>query len=472
MFRGVIIRLLVLVVAVAPIVVDVEPVARAAGHVPNESASGGSPGSRIAGRKLWQERYDGPRHKRDDAAAVAVSPDGSKVFVTGGSKGSNGYGYATLAYDASTGKVLWVSRFGEPGTASDLAVSPDGSRVFVTGSSAANGNYDFATVAYESSTGNELWVSRYDGSAHDSDYAAAVAVSPDGATVFVTGTGAEELHDEYTTFAYDASTGKTRWVTNYNWLDYSVAQAMSVSPNGSMVFVTGGTFDSRDDDFLTVAYRASTGKVLWSSTYDGPGHFEDYASALGVSPDGSTVFVAGHSDGSSSTDYATVAYRASTGKRRWVGRDDGPVGGSDYPSALGVSPDGSAVFVTGGYDGPGGDGYATVAYDTATKGEMWASRYDGPGGAASARALAVAPDGSSVFVTGAADGPNGYDYTTLAYDASTGEKLWLNRYDGPRHRDDFATGLGVAPDGSALFVTGASEGPNAEDYATVACRAA
>ena len=51
-------------------------------------------------------------------APAGVSPDGSKVFVTGYSVGSaSGYDYATVAYDASTGSELWVKRYDGPGTA-------------------------------------------------------------------------------------------------------------------------------------------------------------------------------------------------------------------------------------------------------------------------------------------------------------------------------------------------------------------
>jgi DNA-binding beta-propeller fold protein YncE len=146
----------------------------------------------------------------------------------------------------------------------------------------------------------------------------------------------------------------------------------------------------------------------------------DTADALGVSPDGSVVFVTGGSIPAAIGfyNYATVAYDAATGAELWVGRYTNS--GDDYAKALVVSPDGSTVFVTGTSSGSmSGRDYATVAYDTASGGQVWARRYNGPGDASDeAYALAVSPDGSAVFVTGASFGSSsGFDYATLAYSA-------------------------------------------------------
>jgi DNA-binding beta-propeller fold protein YncE len=96
------------------------------------------------------------------------------------------------AASAVPGTRLWASRYNGPGNGFDqpaaVAASSRGGRVFVTGyASGAGSGFDYATIAYSGATGARLWVKRYNGPANSDDYADAVAVSPDGRTVFVTG---------------------------------------------------------------------------------------------------------------------------------------------------------------------------------------------------------------------------------------------------------------------------------------------
>src|SRR5207302_8926010 len=130
---------------------------------------------------------------------------------------------------------------------------------------------------------------------------------------------------------------------------------------------------------------------------------------------------------------------------------NGPGNGFDAARAVGVSPDGSTVSVPGCSSGTGsGDDYATVASDASTGAQLWAKRYNGPGNSDDgATALGVTPDGSTVFVTGTSWGSGtNVDYATLAYDASTGAKLWVKRYNGPVNNADVAAAVGVSPHGS------------------------
>ena len=52
----------------------------------------------MPGTQLWVQRYNGPANGDDSARSVAVSADGAKVYVTGGSRrGASGDDHATIA---------------------------------------------------------------------------------------------------------------------------------------------------------------------------------------------------------------------------------------------------------------------------------------------------------------------------------------------------------------------------------------
>lgn len=423
---------------------------------------------------LWVARYDGPGHYVDGATALGLSPDGSTVFVTGASYGHTTNAYATVAYAVTTGTVLWGARYKETRNGNDaasaLAVSPDGSTVFVTGSSwgGTGKRNDYGTVAYDAASGARLWVARYDRSSDD--FATDLGISPDGSTVFVTGSSrGSGTDDDFATVAYDAGTGDQRWEAVYNGpADFEdPADALRVSPDGSTVFVAGSSWGSGTfSDYAIVAYDASAGTELWVARYNGPEYGHDYAYDLAVSPDGSSVFVTGQSYGPG-VDYATAAYDAATGAGRWVARYNGPGDSLDAAEDVEVSPDGSTVFVTGSSPSSGGvdaQDYATIAYDATTGAGKWIRRYNGAGnGNDVSRAMAVSPDGSKVFVTGESQGFGvGPDYATIGYETATGARVFVGRYAGGAY--NFGRAVRVSLDGAMVFVTGSSN----EDFATLA----
>ena len=454
-------------------------------------------GTRAApGAQLWVARYTGAASRRDFAGSMAVSPDGSKVFVTGGSDGgpTTGWDYATAAYSAATGGQLWVRRYNGPGGgvrardrvdgAGSVAVSPDGTKVFVTGASIGRtSGFDYATVAYSAATGKQLWVRRYNGPGNGPDVASSVAVGPGGNRLFVTGDSyGGTTSDDYATVAYSAATGRRLWVRRYNGHANGLddASTMEVSPGGTRLFVTGISADaggaSVADDYATVAYSAATGKQLWVSRYNGSPTRRrvNGASSVAVSPRGTRVFVTGYSFlPTTHNDYATVAYSAATGKRLWVRRYNGPANRHDFATSVAVSPGGTRVFVTGqSAAGTTGIDYATVAYSAAGR-QLWVSRYNGPANASEASSVAVNPAGSTVYVTGFSEGPSLVDYyATVAYRAATGGQRWVSRFAGPSNGNSSACCLAVSPGGSRVFVTGYSyDGTTTGiDYATVAYR--
>ena len=193
-------------------------------------------GPAVSGALLWASK------------SVAVSPAGGAVFVTGGD-------YATVAYDPVTGAKLWASHTATNSAGStSVAVSRDGGAVFVTGGLTVSGNEeDYRTIAYGAVTGAQLWASKYDGPGNFG-IAFAVAASPDGRAVFVTGESAGSGGFEYAKVAYDAVTGAQLWARRYGG-DSANARSLVVSPDGGTVYVTGLTYGGAGDTYATIAYK-------------------------------------------------------------------------------------------------------------------------------------------------------------------------------------------------------------------------
>jgi DNA-binding beta-propeller fold protein YncE len=453
------------------------------GLAPAATASAAALGSHSAGRgaardgaaavpggtKLWAARY-GVAGESLGGHSAAVSPDGSTVFVTGG---------PTVAYNAASGAMRWVTAGGTTVSGFAAVASPDGSEVFVAGTSAGpDGTTDYGTEAYDSATGAGLWAASYHGPGTGSDRALAVAVSPDGSEVFVTGQSSNGTGSTtgFATVAYDASTGAQLWVARYDGPVAGIdrAVAVAVSPAGSTVFVTGSSLGQNGSaSYTTLAYQAATGATVWTQRYN-QGTRNAGAAALAVGPGGSTVYVTGASHSSHGQDATTLAYAAATGTRLWTAQYDGPSGTGNSPMSMAVSPDGSRVFVTGQTKTTTAQFvYSTQAYHAASGARIWAKTYGGPAGFGLAQSVVVNPAGSRVFVTGytGSTTPLSTEYATLAYNTATGATFWTQLYTGPSGGANEASSAAMDPDGSAVFVTGLSLGTSGEpQFATVAYR--
>jgi hypothetical protein len=240
--------------------------------------------------------------------------------------------------------------------------------VYVTGQTwNAQDLPEYATIAYDASSGKQLWASLHAGHAASGGPAAAdsraIVVSPDGKVVYVTGHSGHAgaggrinrgVYD-YVTIAYDAVTGKALWTTRYDNGANDQGRAIAIGPSGHVVYVTGRSFAKNTGyDDATIAYNAATGRKLWVARYNGKASKDEFANAITVAPDGKSVYITGGSYGMTSRiDFATVRYGTATGKQLWVGRYNGPGNLNDSGVALAVSPDNTTVVVTGGERGKG-----------------------------------------------------------------------------------------------------------------------
>jgi hypothetical protein len=390
------------------------------------------------GTRLWARRYDGPGN--DGAVDIGTSPDGATVYVAGIAGGPSSSQIVVIAYDATSGARIWATRIGsqplfdEPAA---LAVSPDGSSVFVTGVRRYFDDSDIRTISLDASDGSVRWTRRFEGSTGQPSRPTDLRASPDGSLVVMTGwfqtTGTDLTSTKSVTVAYEVGNGTRRWVQRFDGAvshGEDRANAVEIAPDSSVAYVAMTSESAAHGlDFLVFAYDAATGAELWHERYNGPDDLSDEVTALALTPDGASLFVTGRSitevvGSVEVTDYATLALEAGTGHRDWVRRYDEGIGGQDDPVDLGFSPDGSRVYVTGTSEGLVGGiststDLATLAYGTATGVRLGLQRYDGPCGFRdTAVGLAVDPNGSGVYVAGRTDCPDpsiSGDYATVAY---------------------------------------------------------
>jgi DNA-binding beta-propeller fold protein YncE len=455
---------------------------------------------------LWESHLDLSGDWSDLANAMALSPDGGTVYVTGESNsdvssGSTWSDYATVAIDSQTGQHRWVSRYDGPAAggieaAFGVATTPGGGIVLVTGGdSSPSGQSDTATVALQAATGSELWHTRWDGG-RGTDYGTAVVAGPDphpqrdGDLAYVSSFAGDFPDPDAAIHAYDAETGEPRWELIYTGTGqgWDRPVALRLSPGGARLYV-GAFSEGQGLDYAVVAIDTLTGGMVWEARYDGPAHGEDELHDLALSPDGTVVAVTGSSaDATGHTNYATVAYRADTGDQLWAARHVGtgpppPLpdrvqesfftgvtvklsSPGDVGRGIAFAPNGGRIYVTGaGRSFPNADDFVTVAYDTADGRVAWTAPYDGPMHRFDvAEDVAVSPDGTRVYVTGNSSNTGvrqsdfstttwGYavdDYATVAYDAASGDQLWAARHDGPGAYSDFAEFLEVTASGRVV----------------------
>jgi hypothetical protein len=362
--------------------------------------------------------------------------------------------------------TAWVRRYNGPGNRNDdaRAITVDRfGNVYITGPS-GYANDDYATIKYYTN-GDTAWVRRYNGPGNSFDYATAIAVDGSG-NVYVTGESqGSATASAYATIKYYPN-GDTAWVRRYNGPANKSDWAFALAVDGlGNVYVTGYSEDTLTSfDYATIKYD-SDGTLLWVSRYNGPG--DDLDVAYDIIVDGlGNVYVTGYSGGNgSSEDYATIKYYAN-GDTAWVRRYNGLGNGGDYASAITVDHSGN-VFVTGYSWGIGTyRDYTTLKYDSSGN-ELWVRRYDGPGSNVDYAWAMTLDSYNNIYVTGVSRGSvTSADYATIKY-YPNGDTAWVRRYNGLGNGYDYAVDLAVDSSGN-VYITGESDGIGTyRDYVTI-----
>ncbi|MHC2990183.1 hypothetical protein OB13_00750 [Pontibacter sp. HJ8] len=424
----------------------------------------------------WARRYNGIGSHNERSSAIAVDAAGNSYITGTTTRTYNNdfyYSIVTVKY-SPTGEMLWEKVYDEeqPSRAAAIAVDNQGG-VYVTGNTGIYINdYDMITIRYDAVTSEENWVRQFNGEINGADEAVAIATDNRGG-VYVTGLSAniEPISNisNIATIRYEATTGAISWIRYYDGPTggHDEPTALALDDQGG-IYITGFTFlDENNANFTTIRYNTDTGKESWVKHYNGPANSFDFAQAIAVDKAGG-VYVTGYSSGKDTGyDYTTIRYHAATGQEAWVQRYNGEGSESaDFANAIAVDNMGG-VYVTGN-SGKTNYNYATIRYDAASGTQAWAMRYDGAANGHDIPAAIAADDRGGVYVTGYSLGSTSdFDYTTIRYEAASGQQGWTSHYNGEGNGYDEASAMAM-DDNGGLYVTGYSfGGSTGGDLATV-----
>jgi outer membrane protein assembly factor BamB len=389
------------------------------------------------GERLWTAVY--AAEGRDTPVDIMVAPDGRRVFVVGDSGDYPRTAEVVLAYDTATGDQAWLDDALGVGIVVAAALSPDGQRVYLTAGRKGS-TWDWRTTALDASDGALVWDSTYDsgnprGTSYNAEFPSDVAVTPDGHWVIVAGASAlrNRLYGA-TAVAYDATSGADGWTSVHGVRHRdSIAVTVALTPDGQHA-VIGGELDTvcgarcvSTSDAMAYSLDASTGELIWSEALTSTKRPFEWIRDAAISPDGGSAVLTGAASvgmGEADIDVATYDVDVATGDVRWHATYDGPgKRGWDRGWDVEVSPDGSAAYVAADSRaaGNGPSDIVLLGYGIEDGTLTAVDRYDGPASESDfPDRMALAPDGSRAFVAGQSTAGRYGLFTVVAYDLAAG----------------------------------------------------
>jgi uncharacterized delta-60 repeat protein len=314
------------------------------------------------GDTAWLRRLDFPPSADDKPTGLAVGPNGD-IYVTGRSRNRpdssrmSDWDIVAVRMTAD-GDTVWTRRFDGPPHKDDqgagVAVDAEGC-CFVAGKATLEPpGTDIVLLKY-GPDGDLVWERDISGAESGNDMAVGVLTDADGRCYLYGAIYDRAASFDYFTACFDRD-GEELWRQSADCSgSVDIPQAACFTPDGGICVTGQSTGEGSSFDILTVKYSAE-GELLWARRYNGPGNGADRGWCIAPGQDG-TVFVGGTSVGSMGhPDMLLACYSPGGDSVLWTYRRASAGLGETRPVALGLadgSPSGPGLsgerLVVGGF---------------------------------------------------------------------------------------------------------------------------
>jgi hypothetical protein len=344
-------------------------------------------------------------------------------------------------------QTAWIRDYDSPVHQADWghrAASDSAGNVFVVGRSfnpsvgfpPAPPTDDLITLKYDPA-GNLLWSQRFD-YLGGNDNGRDVLVAADGsvyAIAYSSGYVGANYVTDMITLKY-SSTGALLWSRSYDGPGASadLVRRARLDPAGNIVLAGYSLSATGDSDGALVCYDPA-GNLLWTRLVNGSANLNDSLYDLGFAADG-TIRAVGHVNNGGEQALAVASFGPG-GNLLWLRENNGPVAGVEYLLSAAVTPGGDTYACGNTLGGVSGQDIVVLKYDAAGN-FQWRRTISGTGNGTD-NALELAADASAqVHVCGyVRQASGGEDMLLAKYDPS-GTLLWQRNWDSGAQLDDQA----------------------------------